>query len=116
MNRSCLSLAAPLALAAALAVGGCSTSVKLGPEAVAGQTPSATVQMNEVQVAYIGSGSTGGGTLYYQGNSYPFSVSGLGVGGIGASTINAYGEVYNAMASRSVRQAAAICGCRTEPA
>lgn len=94
MNRWCLSLAVPFVLALALAVGGCSTSVKLGPQAVAGLTPAGTVQMNEVQVAYIGSGAGGGGTLYYHGNSYPFTVGGLGVGGIGASTIDAYGEVY----------------------
>jgi hypothetical protein len=50
--------------------------------------------MDEVQVAYIGSGGGGSGTLYYQGQAYPFSIGGLGVGGIGASTISAQGEVY----------------------
>lgn len=94
MSHLRLALAAPFALAAALAVGGCSTSIRLGPQAVAGLPVDATVQMNEVQVAYIGSGGGGRGTLYYQGNSYPFTVAGLGVGGIGASTIDAYGEVY----------------------
>jgi hypothetical protein len=94
MNRLYLSLAGPLTLAVVLAIGGCSTSMKLGPQAVAGLTPDGTVQMNEVQVAYIGSGSGGSGTIYYRGNSYPFTVGGLGVGGIGASSIDAYGEVY----------------------
>ena len=94
MRRFNLSLAKPFALAVLLAVGGCSTSVRLGPDAVAGLTPSGTVQLNEVQVAYIGSGSSGTGTLNYQGNSYPFTIRGLGVGGIGASTVDAYGEVY----------------------
>jgi hypothetical protein len=79
----------------ALALGNaCSSSVKVGPEAVAGLTPDGTVDMNQVQVAYIGSAGGGSGTLYYQGRSYPFSVGGLGVGGIGASTIDAEGEVY----------------------
>ena len=34
------------------------------------------------------------GTLYYQGIPYAFNIAGLGVGGIGASTIDANGEVY----------------------
>ena len=56
-----------LRLAALLLLAGCSTSVKLGPEAVAGLTPDGTVEMNEVQVAYIGSAGGGNGTLYYRG-------------------------------------------------
>jgi hypothetical protein len=72
----------------------CQSSVKVGPDAVAGLTPDGTVDMRQVQVAYIGSGSGGSGTLYYRGNAYPFSIGGLGVGGIGASTIDAQGEVY----------------------
>ena len=60
-----------------------------------GQTPSATVQFKQIQVAYLGSGSTGTGLLTYQGQSYPFTISGLGVGGIGASSIAATGVVYN---------------------
>jgi hypothetical protein len=52
------------ALVALLSLAGCSTSVKVGPEAVAGLTPDGTVDMNEVQVAYIGSGGGGNGTLF----------------------------------------------------
>jgi hypothetical protein len=75
-----------------LALGGaCSSSVKVGPEAVAGLTPDGTVDMNEVQVAYIGNAGGGSGTLYYQGRSYPFTVEGLGVGGFGASAVDAEG-------------------------
>jgi hypothetical protein len=66
----------------------------VGPEAVAGLTPDGTVDMNQVQVAYIGNAGGGSGTLYYHGSSYPFTVGGLGVGGIGASTVDAEGEVY----------------------
>ena len=88
-NRRLLLIAPVLLMAAA-----CSSSVKLGPDAVAGLPPDATIEMRQVQVAYIGSGSGGNGTLYYQGRAYPFSVGGLGVGGIGASTIEANGEVY----------------------
>jgi hypothetical protein len=82
------------ALVALLSLASCSTSVKVGPEAVAGLAPDGTVDMNEVQVAYIGSGGGGSGTLFYHGGVYPFSIAGLGVGGIGASTISAEGEVY----------------------
>ena len=85
---------ASLGCAALLLLGACTGSVKVGPQSVAGLTPDGTVTMNEVQAAFIGSGSGGSGTLYYQGQSYPFTVGGLGVGGIGASTINASGEVY----------------------
>jgi len=77
------------------AVTGCAGQGKVGPDAIAGKTPDGTVEMRQVQVAYIGSGSTGNGVLHYQGRDYPFNVSGLGVGGLGASTIDAVGEVYD---------------------
>jgi hypothetical protein len=60
-----------------------------------GRPPDGTVDMNEVQAAYIGSVGGGSGTLFYRGRSYPFSIAGLGVGGVGASTIDAKGDVYN---------------------
>ena len=41
--------------------------------------------MREVQVAYIGNAGGGSGTLTYQGQTYPFRIAGLGVGGIGVS-------------------------------
>jgi hypothetical protein len=78
-----------------LVTGACTSQVELGPDAIAGKAPDGTVELHEVQVAYIGSGSTGGGTLHYRGRSHPFSVSGIGVGGVGASTVKAAGEVYN---------------------
>jgi hypothetical protein len=83
-----------LALAVLLSLPGCTGSVQLGPQAVAGLTPDGTVNMDQVQVAYLASAGGGTGTLYYQGNAYTFSIGGLGVGGIGASTISAEGEVY----------------------
>jgi hypothetical protein len=57
--------------------------------------PSGSVYIHQVQIAFIGSGTTGGGTLYYRGRSYPFKLGGLGIGGIGISTIDATGTVYN---------------------
>jgi hypothetical protein len=60
-----------------------------------GIPPDATVTMNEVQAAYIGNAGGGSGTLMYQGVAYPFTLAGLGVGGIGVSTLDAVGDVYN---------------------
>ena len=57
--------------------------------------PDATVQMSQIHAAFIGSGSAGHGQLFYRGRVYPFTVGGLGVGGIGASTVEASGNVYN---------------------
>jgi hypothetical protein len=91
--RRALLRAVPLAVL--VAAGACASDVRLGPEAVAGKVPDGTVELREVQVAYIGSGSGGEGVLHYRGRRYPFSIGGAGLGGIGASTIEAEGEVYN---------------------
>lgn len=92
LNPGCARRLALLLTLAALAA--CSSSLKIGPDAVAGLQPDATVEMRQVQVAYIGSAGGGYGTLYYRGGAYPFSVGGAGIGGIGASTIDARGDVY----------------------
>ena len=42
-------------LALALLLAACTSSVKLGPQTVAGLAPDGTVDMNEVQAAFIGS-------------------------------------------------------------
>jgi hypothetical protein len=78
-----------------LYLAGCAGRIALGPDAVKGKTPDGTIEMHEVQAAYIGSGSAGNGVLSFRGVQYPFDVGGLGVGGIGLSTIEATGEVYN---------------------
>jgi hypothetical protein len=83
-----------LVCACVLHLAGCTGNVAVGPEAVQGQTPDGTVEMQEVQAAYIGSGSGGTGVLLYRGVRYPFTVGGVGVGGIGLSTVEATGEVY----------------------
>jgi hypothetical protein len=75
------------------ALAGCS-GAGAGPKTVDGMSPDGTLVMHQVQAAFIGSGNGGYGTLYFNGGSYPFDVGGLGVGGIGASTIDATGEVY----------------------
>ncbi len=60
----------------------------------AADKPSGTVVISQVQVAFLFSGNIGGGTLTFEGKEYPFSIGGLGYGGIGASKIEARGEVY----------------------
>src|SRR6266852_1428309 len=57
--------------------------------------PSGSVTIHQVQVAFIGSGTVGGGTLYYRGRAYPFKLGGLGIGGFGVSRLDASGNVYN---------------------
>jgi hypothetical protein len=56
--------------------------------------PTGRVSIDQTQLAFIGSAAVGGGTLSFRGRSYPFTINGLGIGGIGASKIKASGEVY----------------------
>jgi hypothetical protein len=82
--------------AAAMLLTACSNQGPGGaPASVQGRAPDGTVEMHEVQAAYIGSGSGGSGTVFFRGRSYPFRVGGVGIGGIGLSTVDARGEVYN---------------------
>src|SRR5262249_10868321 len=78
-----------LGVAAAILVAGASAYSAPPPR------PSGSVSIHQVQVAFIGSGAAGGGTLYYGGRSYPFKLGGLGIGGIGISRLDATGSVYN---------------------
>lgn len=56
---------------------------------------SGTVKIEQVQIAFIGSGNLGGGHLTVNGRSYEFTIGGLGIGGFGVSKMTAVGEVYN---------------------
>jgi hypothetical protein len=67
----------------------------LAQAAAFAQEPSGTVTIDEYQVAYIFNGNVGGGKLHFQGNTYDFKIGGVGIGGIGASHITAWGEAYN---------------------
>ena len=60
---------------------------------------SGTVDINQTRVAFLVSGNTGGGVLHYRGRDYPFSIGGLGIGGIGVTKLTARGEVYNLSSS-----------------
>jgi hypothetical protein len=90
------------ALATALVSGGCSDPGSgASPRTVEGMRLVGTVDMKESEDAHLGSGSTGNGALLFNRQRYPFTVSGLGVGGIGVASIDAEGEVYGL---RNVRQ------------
>jgi hypothetical protein len=57
--------------------------------------PAATVRIQEWSAAYYGSAAAGKGTLYYNGQRHHFTISGLGVGGMGGQKVSATGKVYN---------------------
>lgn len=79
-----------------LALAGALTTTALATGALAADLEkSGTVHIEQYQVAFIGSGNLGGGTLNYQGKTYKFTIGGLGIGGFGVSKITASGAVYN---------------------
>jgi hypothetical protein len=90
-RRRIASAGASLAILAVLV--GCSGS-GAGPQTVSGQTPDATIDLHELQAAYLANANGGYGTLFFRGVAYPFNVGGAGIGGIGASSVDGTGEVY----------------------
>lgn len=58
------------------------------------ETPSGSLAFEHKQLALLVGGGWGGGTLNFQGKSYPFKISGLKVGGIGYSDLEVTGQVY----------------------
>ena len=65
------------------------------PAMAQGLQLSGTIQIRQVQIAWIGSGNLGGGSLQFGGQSWRFTIGGLGIGGFGISEMTATGEVYN---------------------
>jgi len=55
----------------------------------------ATLTLKGWKVAFIGSAGQSKGVLTYQSKTRKFSMTGLGIGGIGVSTSKATGVVYN---------------------
>ena len=80
---------------AAFGLGAGLISAMAMPRMSAAREPSATITIDEEQIAFIFSGQIGGGHLHYRGQTYDFHIGGLGIGGIGISQINAVGEVYD---------------------
>ncbi len=78
----------------ALLSASCATKMSNDPTAPSGP-PAATVSLDIAQASYYGSASSGGGSLRYQGRSYPISIKAVGGGGLGAQTIHATGKVYH---------------------
>jgi hypothetical protein len=82
-------LAGPMTLAMMLLAG----SLALAADA---KKPVGTVTIQETQFGLIVGGSTGGGTLTFEGKEYPFKLGGLSLGAnVGISKMSAKGEVYD---------------------
>ena len=78
--------------AAILAVIGCASVEKPGPQSIAGMSPVGTVRMTEI----IAAGAAGGkGNSTFQGRSYPFRLVGGVTGGGGAANTQGSGDIYN---------------------
>jgi hypothetical protein len=79
-------------------VAGAAALMFVGGAAIAQPRPlgpqTGTLRIEQVSVAFIASGELGGGTFTWKGRSYPVTVGGLGIGGIGASRVLASGRVY----------------------
>ena len=58
------------------------------------ETPSGSVEIEAKQIALIVGGGWGGGVLHFQGQDYPFKITGLKAGGVGYVELDAVGEVY----------------------
>lgn len=84
-NRILLSLAMAAVLLVAATPGGAAQPLY----------PMGSVSIDLTSVAAGIGASWGSGTLRFDGKIYPFKVSGLTVGDVGISTINAVGNVYN---------------------
>lgn len=63
--------------------------------AAAEDVKSGTLAMSSWKVAFIGSGGQSKGVLNYGGKSRKFKMTGIGYGGVGVSTSQATGVVYN---------------------
>jgi hypothetical protein len=79
-------------------VAGTAALMLVGGAAIAQPRPlgpqTGTLRIEQISVAFIASGELGGGTFTWKGRSYPVTVGGLGIGGIGASRVLASGRVY----------------------
>ena len=80
-----------MTVAAAVAVIGAATPVVAGDDLV----KSGTLTLKGWKVAFIGSAGQSKGQLSFQGKTRKFKMTGLGIGGMGISTSEATGVVYN---------------------
>ena len=75
---------------AILLIAGCASTTQ-----APSTPPSATVSIREWSAAYYAQAETGKGTLYFNGQSHRFTISGGGLGGSGVQKTSATGKVYN---------------------
>ena len=80
-----------IVVTAVLATAGCAGLNAPTEQSIAGLPPSGNVTITEDFLAGLGGGT---GTLYFNGQTYPFKVLGSVVGPGGASKITASGPVY----------------------
>lgn len=66
-----------------------------GAAAEGPRRPDARVVFEQLQGGYIGSAGGGAGTLHHHGRAYRFSLASGGIGGLGAATVRAEGDVFN---------------------
>jgi hypothetical protein len=85
--------------------------------------PSATVSIHQIQVAFIGSGMLGGGTLSYRGAPYRFRLGGLGIGIAprrywnNLRRLTDFEGVYEfAVGGLQATRAGVLCGCKMQMA
>jgi hypothetical protein len=57
------------------------------------EKPSGRVEMEQIEISLLVSAGWGHGTLFYEGN-HAFAIKGVGVGGLGVSKLEAYGNVF----------------------
>jgi hypothetical protein len=81
-GRRCLHLRCSLGVAAFLLCVGIGVPPPAAAQSRPPSRPSATVAIHQIQVALIGSGMLGGGTLNYRGATYRFRLEGLGSAGL----------------------------------
>jgi len=82
-----------LGAAAALPLLAAPMLLRPQPAWAAAERAVGTVTLHQVDVALLLNAGWGGGTLHFHGQ-HPFKVKGLGVGGIGISKLEAYGNVF----------------------
>jgi hypothetical protein len=63
-------------------------------EEIKNAKPSGTIEVEAAQLRLIVGGAQGKGTLHFKGKSYPFTMKGGTVGGVGATKVTATGDVY----------------------
>ncbi len=81
-----------LGLTLALALAACATGTVPAPAGL-GETPG-TVELNQAPSNDVPLGGGGRGTVFFQGNLYPFHIGGLGVDGAAIAVLQTTGQVY----------------------